>query len=118
MAIEVIYLKNIFLTKIIEKSSFNCKENSIITIGDFEKYIYEMFLKFKGETVFEPEYKICEFLNNKFSKEILNWEIGLNIKHNHDAVKHSRLSHKIDFGAEWFEKPCSQNYWQKNYSNF
>ena len=40
-----------------------------------------------------------------------NWEIGLSIKHNHDAVKHSRLSHKIDFGAEWFDKPCHQNYW-------
>lgn len=41
------------------------------------------------------------------------FEIGLSIKHNHDAIKHSRLSRKIDFGAEWFEKPCSENYWQK-----
>ena len=37
----------------------------------------------------------------------------MSIKHNHDAVKHSRLSHKIDFGEEWFENPCSKNYWQK-----
>jgi hypothetical protein len=38
------------------------------------------------------------------------WEIGLSCKHNHHAVKHSRLSAIIDFGAEWFEIPCSPNY--------
>ena len=41
----------------------------------------------------------------------IGWEIGLSIKHNHDAVKHSRLSHKIDFGKEWFGLPCSDDYW-------
>lgn len=41
----------------------------------------------------------------------IEWEIGLSIKHNHDAVKHSRLSHKLDFGKEWFEIPCSEEYW-------
>ncbi len=41
----------------------------------------------------------------------IEWEIGLSIKHNHDAVKHSRLSHKLDFGKEWFEMPCSDTYW-------
>ena len=40
-----------------------------------------------------------------------NWEIGLSIKHNHAAVKHSRLSPTIDFGLEWFNRPCSQQYW-------
>ena len=44
-------------------------------------------------------------------RDTLNWEIGLSIKHNHEAVKHSRLSHKLDFGNEWFGIPCSQNYW-------
>lgn len=38
------------------------------------------------------------------------WEIGLSCKHNHDAVKHSRLSDIIDFGKEWFSKPCSASY--------
>ena len=40
-----------------------------------------------------------------------NWEAGLSIKHNHEAVKHSRLSHRLDFGQEWFGIPCSENYW-------
>ena len=40
-----------------------------------------------------------------------NWEVGLSIKHNHEAVKHSRLSQRLDFGKEWFGIPCSAQYW-------
>ena len=42
----------------------------------------------------------------------IEWEIGLSMKHNHFAVKHSRLSHKIDFGKKWYGIPCSNYYWQ------
>ena len=35
----------------------------------------------------------------------------MSIKHNHEAVKHSRLSHGLDFGNEWFGIPCSKEYW-------
>ena len=38
------------------------------------------------------------------------WEIGISCKHNHHAVKHSRLSATIDFGQEWVGVPCSQLY--------
>jgi hypothetical protein len=38
------------------------------------------------------------------------WEIGISCKHNHAAVKHSRLSYTIDFGAQWFGRPCSTLY--------
>lgn len=41
------------------------------------------------------------------------WEIGLSCKHNHHAVKHSRLSETIDFGAEWLGIPCSKDYFDK-----
>lgn len=44
-------------------------------------------------------------------RDDVNWEIGLSIKHNHDAVKHSRLSHVLDFGKEWYGIPCSDQYW-------
>ncbi|ASM63941.1 restriction endonuclease [Helicobacter pylori] len=36
--------------------------------------------------------------------------IGLSIKHNHDAVKHSRLSKDLDFGEKWLGVGVSQNY--------
>lgn len=41
----------------------------------------------------------------------IQWEIGLSLKHNHFAVKHSRLSRRLDFGKEWYGISCSQDYW-------
>lgn len=41
----------------------------------------------------------------------VGWEIGLSMKHNHFAVKHSRLSPTIDFGKDWFGHACSPTYW-------
>lgn len=40
------------------------------------------------------------------------WEVGLSCKHNHEAVKHSRLSDTINFGHDWFGKPCSGEYFE------
>ena len=45
------------------------------------------------------------------TRKDVQWEIGLSIKHNHFAVKHSRLGKSLDFGAKWFNVPCSQDYW-------
>jgi len=39
------------------------------------------------------------------------WETGISVKHNHEALKHSRLSPTIDFGKEWYGIPVSQKYW-------
>lgn len=36
---------------------------------------------------------------------------GLSIKHNHFAVKHSRISPTIDFAKKWFGYPCTEKYW-------
>lgn len=41
------------------------------------------------------------------------WEVGLSIKHNNFAVKHSRLAKILDFGDKWFGVPCSQEYWNE-----
>lgn len=41
------------------------------------------------------------------------WQIGLSCKHNHHAVKHSRLSATIDFGKEWFGESCSHHYFSE-----
>lgn len=42
-----------------------------------------------------------------------HWEMGISCKHNHHAVKHSRLSSTIDFGYEWIGVHCSENYFSK-----
>lgn len=41
------------------------------------------------------------------------WEVGLSCKHNHHAVKHSRLSDTIDFGNDWFGYSCSDKYFSE-----
>lgn len=43
----------------------------------------------------------------------IDWDIGLSLKHNHFAVKHSRLSKHIDFGKDWYGVPCSEIYWKE-----
>ncbi len=40
------------------------------------------------------------------------WEIGISCKHNHAAVKHSRLSDSLDFGKKWLDIPCSAEYFE------
>ena len=42
-----------------------------------------------------------------------SWEIGLSVKHNHKAIKHSRLGAGIDFGENWYKHPCSKEYWSE-----
>ena len=42
----------------------------------------------------------------------ISWEVGLSLKHNHSAVKHSRLAKDLDFGEKWFGIPCSEQYWK------
>ena len=42
-----------------------------------------------------------------------DWEIGISCKHNHSAVKHSRLSAILDFGQKWFGIPCSDAYFKE-----
>ena len=37
--------------------------------------------------------------------------VGISAKHRHKALKHSRLSDQIDFGEQWYGKPCSNRYW-------
>lgn len=43
----------------------------------------------------------------------VKWETGISVKHNHEALKHSRLSKTIDFGYKWYDMPVSPDYWEK-----
>jgi hypothetical protein len=42
-----------------------------------------------------------------------NWCIGISCKHNHDAVKHSRLSGLIDVGKSWFGFQSTNEYFSE-----
>lgn len=45
------------------------------------------------------------------TRKTIRWDIGLSMKHNHFAAKHSRLSPKSDFGAKWYALSCDDSYW-------
>ena len=120
-------LSNFGATKIINNSGFESNRRAWQKMSIEQQEIYKISVLSAIKTVFELEPRIYELENDELTLEFqkdgsgikgdvrdivirrknLSWEIGLSIKHNHDAVKHSRLSHKIDFGKEWFEKSCS-----------
>ena len=43
--------------------------------------------------------------------ETFKGDIGISAKTNHYAIKHSRLSDRIDFGLQWADYPVSSRYW-------
>ena len=137
-AYEYAWLKTLFetlneirKTKIINNSSLKANEKSWNLMDDEMKKTLLTSASAAIETVFELEPRLIENSNDELtlefqkdragikgdvrdiviSRDDIKWEIGLSIKHNHDAVKHSRLSHKLDFGKEWFDIPCSKEYW-------
>ena len=118
-------------TKIIKNSGLESNRRAWQKISYEQQEIYKISVLSTIKTVFELEPRMIELENDELMLEFqkdgsgikgdvrdivirrknLDWEIGLSIKHNHNAVKHSRLSHKIDFGSEWFGKSCSDDYW-------
>ena len=117
--------------QIVENSSFLAALNAWNTLSETEQHTYQRSAEAAVATLFSLEPLILEQGNDMLEifiqpdqagqqgdvRDILiircdiQWEIGLSIKHNHFAVKHSRLSATIDFGNGWFGVPCSQTYW-------
>ncbi len=86
---------------------------AIATVFDMEPMIIEQsgdVLSLKIQS--DEEGKAGDVRDIVVSRKDIKWEIGLSIKHNHFAVKHSRLAKNLDFGAKWYGIPCSQSYWE------
>lgn len=124
-------IANIRPAEIIKNSSYDAAEKAWLTLSLAEQSLYALSAKSTISTIFALEPNIVEPCEDMLKlyiqtdkhgevadvrdiiierKNIL-WEIGLSIKHNHMAVKHSRLSKDIDFGEKWYDKRCSQEYW-------
>ena len=87
-------------------------KSAVATIFDMEPMIIEPsndLLKLKIQT--DNEGKDGDVRDIVISRKDVQWEIGLSLKHNHFAVKHSRLAKSLDFGEKWFNIPCSDKYW-------
>ena len=86
--------------------------SAVATIFDMEPMIIEPsndLLKLKIQT--DNQGKDGDVRDIVIGRKDVQWEIGLSIKHNHFAVKHSRLAKSLDFGTKWFNIPCSDKYW-------
>lgn len=119
-------------TRIVENSSLAANEKAWMLMDDEMKETLMISAEAAIDTVLALEPRLAETANDELTLEFqkdgqgikgdvrdivikrddIEWEVGLSIKHNHDAVKHSRLSHKLDFGYEWFDIPCSEDYWK------
>lgn len=118
----------------IEKNScYEAAEHAWNTLSGAEKALYTLSAKSTIDTIFALEPNIIERENDVLKlyiqsdehgevadvrdiiiqrKDIV-WEIGLSIKHNHMAVKHSRLGKVLDFGEKWYGIKCSYDYWNE-----
>ena len=139
-AYEYIFLNSLFevISKIreasIEKnSSFMASKQAWETLSSQDKEIYKISALTGVNIILNLEPLIIEKSNDILNLKIqsddegkkgdvrdivimrgnIDWEIGLSLKHNHFAVKHSRLSKKLDFGEKWYGIPCSEEYWKK-----
>lgn len=124
-------IKKIRPVRIEKNSSFYSAEKAWNTLSDSEKRIYKKSAIAGIFMIFDLEPLILEDGNDELELKIqsdsegiqgdvrdiliirrgIKWEIGLSVKHNHFAVKHSRLSKKLDFGKKWYGIPCSETYW-------
>lgn len=117
--------------KIEMNSSYYAAERAWNTLSESEKTMYKISSLTGVSTLFELEPLILDDGKDELELKIqsddngekgdvrdvliirrgIEWEIGLSVKHNHFAVKHSRLSKKIDFGKKWYGIACSDQYW-------
>lgn len=113
-------------------SSYHTAQNAWETLTEDQKVVYQTSASAAVKKIFELEPRIIEDGGDSLElliqpdskgesgdvRDILiirrniEWEVGLSLKHNHFAVKHSRLSARLDFGNSWYGIPCSTEYWE------
>lgn len=123
-------INNIRPAEILHNSSYESAQTAWNTLNDNEKQLYTLSAKSTINTIFAMEPNIVEETDDTLNLYIqkdqkgedadvrdiiierkdIRWEIGLSIKHNHKAVKHSRLAKSLDFGKKWYGIPCSDEY--------
>jgi hypothetical protein len=125
-------INNVREAKIIENSAFVAAKKAWVSIDSSLKLLLKESAKAAVFTIFDMEPLITERKKDTLTLKIqtdnegkigdvrdiliarndIKWQIGLSIKHNHFAVKHSRLAKNLDFGKRWFNVECSSNYWE------
>ncbi len=119
-------------TKIVNNSGLNSNKRAWKAISQEKRELFTVSANAAVDAILELEPLMVDnngdMLNLEFQKDEsgeagdvrdivirrdeIEWEVGLSIKHNHSAVKHSRLSNMLDFGNKWYNVPCSRSYWK------
>lgn len=127
---EICKIRNAQIKK---NSSYYAAASAWETLSSLDKSLYALSAKSAVPTIFAMEPNIVEVADDTLLLYIQNdkhgenadvrdiiiersdivWEIGFSIKHNHMAVKHSRLAKDLDFGEKWYGMPCSAQYWSE-----
>ncbi|MEI3395688.1 MAG: HaeIII family restriction endonuclease [Clostridia bacterium] len=103
---------------IVDKETKDIFKQSALT-ATFSIFELEPMITEKGEDCLvlkmqkDSEGEIGDVRDIIIIRNAEKWEIGLSIKHNHFAVKHSRLGPKLDFGERWYGIKCSDEYWNE-----
>ena len=120
------------VSKIEKNSSYKAAEKAWNTLEESEKDMYKVSALAGTHAILELEPLILDDGDDELELKIqtddkgkdgdvrdvliirkgIEWEIGLSVKHNHFAVKHSRLSKGLDFGEKWYGIKCSDKYWE------
>lgn len=118
----------------VDESSIEAAKRAWETQSEQEKKTYLRAADAFIETLFLSEPRITEYSGNDndtvslyinkdsnaeagdvrdivIERKSIRWNIGLSMKHNHFAAKHSRLGLMIDFGEKWYGVPCANDYW-------
>lgn len=138
-AYEFAYLNTLYeeiskyrVSKIEKNSSYKAAEKAWNTLEETEKDMYKVSALAGANVILELEPLILDDGEDELELKIqsddkgkdgdvrdvliirkgIEWEIGLSVKHNHFAVKHSRLSKSLDFGEKWYGIKCSDKYWE------
>lgn len=118
-------------TGIVCNSSLNANKRALNAVGQSKRDLFAVSVDAAVDAILELEPRMTENDDDLLLLELqkdeagesgdvrdivirrddIKWEVGLSIKHNHAAVKHSRLSHVLDFGNEWYGIACSGQYW-------
>lgn len=100
------------IDKALQTNLITSAESIVKTIFELEPMIVEKDDD-KVELLIQPDVmgEVGDVRDIVAIRKERKWEIGFSVKHNHFAVKHSRLAKTLDFGERWYDKKCSEQYW-------
>ncbi len=102
--------------QVVQQSSISAAESAIKQILSFEPHLQAAISGIESLVVqMQPDQTggFGDVRDAVISSQKTDWQIGISAKHQHEALKHSRLSPRIDFGQQWFGHQCADGYFDE-----